>query len=88
MDKNAVALPAWGALGFGFVEAGTVTARAQPGNPKPRIFRLPDKHALINRLGFNNDGADAVAAAAPALAKKTKRTGRRFPSASISANRR
>jgi dihydroorotate dehydrogenase len=72
MDKNAVALPAWAALGFGFVEAGTVTARAQPGNPRPRIFRLPDKHALINRLGFNNEGADAVAQRL-ALLKKTKR---------------
>lgn len=60
-DKNAVALPAWEALGFGFVEAGTITARAQPGNPRPRIFRIPKKQALINRLGFNNDGADAVA---------------------------
>jgi dihydroorotate dehydrogenase len=61
-DKNAVALPAWEALGFGFVEAGTITARAQPGNPKPRIFRLPEQRALINRMGFNNDGCDAVAA--------------------------
>ena len=61
-DKNAVALPAWQALGFGFVEVGTVTARAQPGNPKPRIFRFPENEALVNRLGFNNDGADAVAA--------------------------
>ena len=61
MDKNATALPAWEALGFGFVEAGTITAKAQPGNPKPRIFRLPERRALINRLGFNNDGADAVA---------------------------
>jgi dihydroorotate dehydrogenase len=61
LDKNGVALPAWGALGFGFVEIGTVTAKAQPGNPKPRIFRLPEQQALINRLGFNNDGADAVA---------------------------
>jgi dihydroorotate dehydrogenase len=61
-DKNAVALPAWEGLGFGFVEAGTITARSQPGNPKPRIFRLPEDEALINRLGFNNDGADAVAA--------------------------
>ena len=60
-DKNAVALPAWAALGFGFAEMGTITARAQPGNPKPRIFRLPESGALINRLGFNNDGADAVA---------------------------
>ena len=61
LDKNGVALPAWTALGFGFIEIGTVTAKAQPGNPKPRIFRLPEQHALINRLGFNNDGADVVA---------------------------
>jgi dihydroorotate dehydrogenase len=61
LDKNGVALPAWAALGFGFIEIGTVTAVAQPGNPKPRIFRLPEQKALINRLGFNNDGADAVA---------------------------
>ncbi|MFN2508694.1 MAG: quinone-dependent dihydroorotate dehydrogenase [Chthoniobacterales bacterium] len=60
-DKNGVALPAWEALGFGFVEIGTVTAKAQSGNPKPRIFRYPEQQALINRLGFNNDGADAVA---------------------------
>jgi dihydroorotate dehydrogenase len=61
LDKNGVALPAWAALGFGFIEIGTVTATAQPGNPKPRIFRLPEQQALINRLGFNNDGADAIA---------------------------
>src|SRR6266498_5344752 len=61
LDKNGVALPAWAALGFGFIEIGTVTAKAQPGNPKPRIFRLPEQQALINRLGFNNDGADVVA---------------------------
>lgn len=61
-DKNALALPAWEALGFAFVEAGTVTARAQPGNEKPRIFRIPEDEALINRLGFNNDGAEHVAA--------------------------
>jgi dihydroorotate dehydrogenase len=60
-DKNGVALPAWEALGFGFVEIGTVTAKPQPGNPKPRIFRYPEQQALINRLGFNNDGADVVA---------------------------
>jgi dihydroorotate dehydrogenase len=59
-DKNGVALPAWEALGFGFVEIGTVTAKPQPGNPRPRIFRYPAEQALINRLGFNNDGADAV----------------------------
>jgi dihydroorotate dehydrogenase len=61
-DKNGVALPAWAALGFGFVEIGTVTAKAQPGNPRPRIFRYPQQEALINRLGFNNHGADVVAA--------------------------
>src|SRR5437879_12948278 len=61
LDKNGVALPAWAALGFGFVEIETVTGIAQPGNPKHRIFRLPEQQALINRLGFNNDGADAIA---------------------------
>ena len=61
LDKNGVALPAWAALGFGFIEIGTVTAMPQPGNPKPRIFRLPEQQALINRLGFNNDGAEAIA---------------------------
>ena len=60
-DKNGVALQAWAALGFGFVEIGTVTAKPQPGNPRPRIFRFPKQTALINRLGFNNDGADVVA---------------------------
>jgi len=67
LDKNGVALPAWAALGFGFIEIGTVTAKAQPGNPKPRIFRLPEQQALINRLGFNNDGADAIARRLAAL---------------------
>ena len=61
LDKNGLALPAWAALGFGFIEIGTITAKAQPGNPKPRIFRFPEQNALINRLGFNNDGADAIA---------------------------
>jgi len=61
LDKNGVALPAWEALGFSFVEIGTVTAQAQPGNPRPRIFRYPNERALINRLGFNNDGAEVVA---------------------------
>src|SRR5205807_3845661 len=67
LDKNGVALPAWAALGFGFIEIGTVTAKAQHGNPKPRIFRLPEQQALINRLGFNNDGADAIAQRLSAL---------------------
>src|SRR5205085_9950488 len=61
LDKNGVALAAWAALGFGFIEIGTVTAAPQPGNPKPRIFRFLEQNALINRLGFNNDGADAIA---------------------------
>jgi dihydroorotate dehydrogenase len=69
LDKNGVALSAWAALGFGFIEIGTVTAKAQPGNPKPRIFRLPEQQALINRLGFNNDGADAIAHRLSALRK-------------------
>src|SRR4030095_2925967 len=60
LDKNGVALPAWEALGFSFVEIGTVTAEAQPGNPRPRIFRYPKERALINRLGFNNDGAEVM----------------------------
>ena len=60
-DKNAVLMPFLAALGFGFLEVGTVTLHAQAGNPKPRLFRDPENRALINRLGFNNDGADAVA---------------------------
>lgn len=60
-DKNAAVPLTWSALGFGFAELGTITAKAQPGNPKPRIFRLPHDTALINRMGFNNDGATAVA---------------------------
>ena len=61
-DKNAIAVPALAALGFGFVEVGTVTRHPQPGNPRPRLFRLPKDYALLNRMGFNNDGAEAVAA--------------------------
>ena len=61
-DKNALMMPFLAAIGFGFIEVGTVTLRPQPGNPRPRLFRLPEQRALINRMGFNNDGADAVAA--------------------------
>ncbi|MSU50047.1 MAG: quinone-dependent dihydroorotate dehydrogenase [Opitutus sp.] len=61
-DKNARAWPAAAAMGFGHVEIGTVTALAQPGNPKPRMFRYPTQEAVINRMGFNNDGSEAVAA--------------------------
>ena len=60
LDKNGECLDAWGAMGFGFVEIGTVTPRPQPGNPKPRMFRLPQAQAIINRMGFNNDGVDAL----------------------------
>ncbi len=60
-DKDARGVSALLALGFGFVEVGTVTAEAQPGNPKPRLFRLPADRALVNRMGFNNHGADAAA---------------------------
>ena len=59
LDKNARCIDAFAAMGFGFVEVGTVTPKAQPGNPKPRIFRIPERDALINRLGFNNEGLDA-----------------------------
>lgn len=58
LDKNGDCLAAWDRLGFGFVEIGTVTPRPQPGNPRPRMFRLPAQQALINRLGFNNKGVD------------------------------
>lgn len=61
-DKNAFAIDAWKGLGFGYVEVGTVTRHAQPGNPKPRLFRYPADRAVINRFGFNNEGADAIAA--------------------------
>ena len=62
LDKNARCIDALGAMGFGFVEVGTVTPKAQGGNPRPRMFRLPRAHALINRMGFNNDGLDAFVA--------------------------
>jgi dihydroorotate dehydrogenase len=81
LDKNGVALPAWAALGFGFVEIGTVTAKAQSGNQKPRIFRFPEQEALVNRLGFNNDGADAIAD----RLKKLRASGR-WPSVPLGIN--
>jgi len=61
LDKQGEAVPAWQALGFGFVEVGTVTALLQPGNPRPRLFRLAADEALVNRMGFNNGGAEAMA---------------------------
>jgi dihydroorotate dehydrogenase len=71
-DKNAVGIDALAALGFGFVEVGTVTGEPQPGNPKPRLVRLPADHAVVNRMGFNNDGAEVVAAR---LARRRARLG-------------
>lgn len=59
-DKNGEAIRGLEALGFGFIEVGTITRHAQPGNPRPRIFRFPNDHAIINRMGFNNHGADAL----------------------------
>ncbi|NJC72755.1 quinone-dependent dihydroorotate dehydrogenase [Planosporangium thailandense] len=67
MDKDGRALPAWPALGFGFVEVGTVTWHAQPGNDRPRLYRLPTSRAIVNRMGFNNAGARALAARLAAL---------------------
>lgn len=61
LDKNGIAIPAWEALGFGAIEVGTVTAIPQEGNPKPRLFRLISERAIINRMGFNNLGAEALA---------------------------
>ena len=62
LDKNGRCIDGLGAMGFGFIEVGTVTPKAQPGNPKPRMFRLPEANALINRLGFNNEGLAAFVA--------------------------
>jgi dihydroorotate dehydrogenase len=72
-DKNAVGVDALAGLGFGFVEVGTVTGEPQPGNPRPRLARLPADRAVVNRMGFNNDGAEAVAAR---LAKRALRLDR------------
>jgi len=78
-DKNAVGIDGLAALGFAFVEIGTVTARAQPGNPAPRMFRLPADHCLINRMGFNNDGANVVAGRLARRAAKVRGHGRQDP---------
>lgn len=75
-DKEGHGIPALTDLGFGHVEVGTITGQAQPGNPKPRLFRLVKDRAVINRMGFNNDGAAAVA---PRLAKARKTLSRRYP---------
>ena len=74
-DKNAVGIDALGALGFGHVEIGTVTGEPQPGNPKPRLLRLPDDRAVVNRMGFNNDGAEVVAGRLAARGRRSARHG-------------
>ncbi len=74
-DKNAEGIDALAAVGFSFVEIGTVTAQPQPGNPRPRLFRLPADRAVVNRMGFNNDGAEAVARRL--AARERRRSGRR-----------
>lgn len=81
LDKDAEALPVWPALGFGFVEVGTVTPRPQLGNPRPRLFRLPKERALINRMGFNNAGVEAMRARMGAL-----RDADLWPSVPVGAN--
>ncbi len=80
-DKDAVALPAWESLGFGYAEIGTITPKPQPGNPKPRIFRIPSSQALINRMGFPNDGLEAITCRLEAL----KQSGR-WPKIPIGIN--
>jgi dihydroorotate dehydrogenase len=77
-DKDARGADALGALGFGFVEIGTVTAQPQPGNPKPRMFRLPKDRALVNRMGFNNEGAEAAARRLAARAARRASGGERL----------
>lgn len=72
LDKNGECIQSFDAMGFGFVEIGTVTPRPQPGNPKPRLFRLPEHGAIINRMGFNNEGVDALVK----RAEKAKRSGK------------
>lgn len=80
-DKDAQCLPAWENLGFGYAEIGTVTPRPQPGNPAPRIFRIPEAKALINRMGFPNKGAEAVAESLKELKRQ-----QRWPSIPIGIN--
>lgn len=71
-DKNGKAVAFWPHFGFGFVEVGTVTAQAQPGNPRPRMFRVPEQKALVNRLGFNSEGSEAVARRLSTLRRQSR----------------
>lgn len=81
LDKDGTAIPTWAALGFGAIEVGTATGLAQPGNPRPRLFRLVDERGLINRMGFNNRGAVALAATLARL-----RGAGRWPAVPVGAN--
>jgi dihydroorotate dehydrogenase len=81
LDKNGIAIPYWPSLGFGFVEVGTVTAIPQKGNEKPRLFRVPEDKALINRMGFNNRGSEQLA-----LTMKSLRESGRWPNVPVGAN--
>jgi dihydroorotate dehydrogenase len=81
LDKDGRALPFWPHLGFGFVELGTVTLHPQPGNPHPRLFRLPGERALVNRMGFNNAGSEALATRLRGLREK-----HRWPAVPVGAN--
>ncbi len=81
LDKDGVGVPAWAALGFGAVEVGTVTALPQPGNPRPRLFRLVEEEGLVNRMGFNNEGAVALSASLARL-----RASGRWPKVPVGAN--
>lgn len=81
LDKNGEAVPFWPALGFGFVEVGTVTAHPQAGNEKPRLFRLPESRALINRMGFNNRGSEDLARRLASLREKG-----RWPAVPVGVN--
>lgn len=86
-DKDGVGITGLTALGFAFVEVGTVTARPQPGNPKPRMFRFPDERALVNRMGFNNHGAAALAARLRALRAQAGRAGGPMPIVGVNIGR-
>jgi dihydroorotate dehydrogenase len=81
LDKDGEAIEVWPSLGFGFIEVGTVTAHPQPGNPAPRLFRLKAERGLINRMGFNNHGSEALAARLTAL-----RTADRWPNIPVGVN--
>ncbi len=87
LDKDGVAVRALAALGFGALELGSVTALPQPGNPKPRLFRLPQDEALINRMGFNNRGAKAVARRLAAARAAAASTGRGLPPVGVNVGK-